>query len=66
MRLHVTESGFMSCLLYFSVYFEASDDCNTLTFQLGTTAVGLSGLADRRWNIKATQISCDDLNRAPA
>jgi len=48
------------------VYFDASDTCNDLVFQLGNRAIGVGTVATRSWSIKATQISCDDENRAPA
>ena len=53
-------------MISFTVYFDASDTCNDLVFQLGNRAIGVGTVATRSWSIKATQISCDDENRAPA
>ena len=47
------------------VYFEASEDCNHLSFQFGTTAVGISAIASRSFSIKVTQIECDSELLAP-
>ena len=45
-------------LVLFSVYFDASENCNILSFMLGNNANGISTVATRSWSIKATQISC--------
>ena len=47
------------------VYFEASDACNSLDFQLGTAATGLANVATRSWVVKVSQYSCDYENLAP-
>jgi len=49
----------------FHAYFEASDNCNYLDFQLGNNAVGVSAAATRKWSIKITQYACDFENKAP-
>jgi len=49
----------------YHLYADASPSCNTLDFQLGSTAVGTT-IATRSWNIKVTQISCLDANKAPS
>jgi hypothetical protein len=51
--------------LSFSVYFDASDSCNSLDFQLGNNAIGVSAAATRSWSIKVTQYACDYENKAP-
>ena len=51
--------------LFFPVYFEASDMCNSLDFQLGNTANGVSTVATRSWSIRVSQYSCDYENLAP-
>ena len=48
-----------------SVYFDASDACNSLDFQFGNVAQGLSTVATRSWSIKINQYSCDYENLAP-
>ena len=55
----------MSISIYFSVYFDADDDCNSLDFQLGNYAEGVSSTATRSWSIKVTQYACDYENKAP-
>ena len=45
----------------FSVYIDASDSCNTLSFHIGS----VSGTATREWAVKITQYVCDSLNLAP-
>ncbi len=53
-------------MLSFSVvYFEASSDCNSLDFELGSQVVGVTSFATRTWSIKVTQISCTDPNLPP-
>ena len=47
------------------VYFDASDACNSLDFQFGNTATGISSIATRSYSIKATQISCNSDLLAP-
>lgn len=47
------------------VYVEACDACNSLDFQFGSTAQGVSAIVTRSINIKVTQISCFDKNKAP-
>jgi len=47
------------------VYFEASEDCNHLSFQFGTAAIGISAIASRSFSIKVTQIGCDSELLAP-
>ena len=42
-------------LFTFSVYVEASDACNTLTFQLGGAAIQAT-LATRQWSIKVVHL----------
>jgi len=49
----------------YHVYFDASDSCNSLNFQLGNVASGLNSIATRSWSIKITQYSCDYENLAP-
>lgn len=41
------------------VYVDASNDCNTLAFQL-------AGMGTRMWEIKVTQYSCEFSNLAPS
>ena len=48
----------------FSVYFDASDDCNSLDFQLGNVARGITSIATRSWAIKVSQYSCSYDNLA--
>merc|ERR1711971_141712 len=50
----------------FHVYFDASDSCNSLDFQLGNNAIGVSAAATRSWSIKVTQYACDYENKAPS
>ena len=52
-------------LFDFSVYFDASDACNSLDFQFGNSATGISSIATRSYSIKATQISCNSDLLAP-
>lgn len=47
------------------MYFDASDACHDLNFQLGQTGIGTS-LATRTWSIKITQYSCNYENLAPS
>ena len=47
------------------MYVDASEFCNDLNFQLGSSAVGTT-LATRTWSVKATQYSCDYNNLAPS
>jgi len=49
----------------YHMYAETSDSCNTLDFQLGPTGIGTT-IPTRQWNIRITQISCFDANKAPA
>jgi len=49
----------------FHVYFDASDSCNSLDFQLGNVAKGVSASATYAWSIKVNQYSCDYENLAP-
>lgn len=49
----------------YHVYFDASDDCHSLNFQLGNVATGIASIATRTWSIKVTQYSCDYENLAP-
>jgi len=49
----------------YHVYFDASDACNTLDFQLGNHARGVSTVATRSWSIKVNQYACDYENLAP-
>ena len=46
-----------SCLI--TVYVDASEECNTLSFQLGPSQ------ASREWAIRVTQYACDYENLAP-
>lgn len=48
------------------VYFDASDSCNSLDFQLGNNPRGVGAAASRSWSIKVTQYSCDYENKAPS
>merc|ERR1712194_699149 len=50
----------------FHVYFDASDNCNSLDFQLGAVAKGVSASATYAWSIKVNQYSCDYENLAPS
>jgi hypothetical protein len=50
----------------FHVYFDASDNCNSLDFQLGNVAKGVSASATYSWSIKINQYSCDYENLAPS
>lgn len=50
----------------FHVYFDASDSCNSLDFQLGNVAKGVSASATYSWSIKVNQYSCDYENLAPS
>lgn len=50
----------------YHVYVDADDDCNSLDFQLGNAAVGVTSLATRSWSIKVSQYSCDYENLAPS
>jgi len=50
----------------YHVYFDASDACNSLDFQFGNVAQGLSTVATRSWSIKINQYSCDYENLAPS
>lgn len=49
----------------YHVYFEASDACHNLNFQLGNVANGLPNIPTRTWSIKISQYSCDYENLAP-
>ena len=40
---------------YFSVYFEASDSCNSLDFAFGSAAVGVTAVATRTFSVKVCQ-----------
>jgi hypothetical protein len=48
----------------YHVYFDASDACNSLDFQLGNNVIGASTVT-RSWSIKVNQYSCDYENLAP-
>lgn len=48
------------------VYVDSSTSCNELAFQLGSNAVGVSGVATRSWSIKVTQIDCNSQLLAPS
>lgn len=50
----------------YHVYFDASEDCHDLSFQLGNVANGISNVATRSWSIKVSQYSCDYENLAPS
>ena len=50
----------------FHVYFDASDNCHDLDFALGQNPVGLASAANRQWNIKISQYSCNYENLAPS
>ena len=56
---------YMIAIHFFSVYFDADDDCNSLDFQLGNYAQGVTSAATRSWSIKVSQYSCDYENLAP-
>ena len=56
---------YIAHFLSFSAYFEASDNCNDLDFQLGNVARGITTVATRSWSIKVSQYSCDYENLAP-
>ena len=65
---HSLESNLLiqkALYLSFSVYFDASDSCNSLDFQLGNVAKGVSASATYAWSIKVNQYSCDYENLAP-
>ena len=47
------------------VYFDANEDCNSLDFQFGNSAVGIASVATRSFSIKVSQISCNDENLPP-
>jgi len=49
----------------YHVYFDASDNCHDLNFQLGNEANGIGSVATRTWSIKVSQYSCDYENLAP-
>ena len=46
-----------------TVYLDASDDCNIMSFHIGSASV--NGASTREWAIKITQYVCDSLNLAP-
>ncbi len=48
-----------------AVYFDASDACHNLDFQLGPSAVNIAAVATRSWDIKISQYSCGYENLAP-
>lgn len=48
----------------YHAYFEASDDCNSLDFVLGASAVG-NTIATRAWSVKVLQLACTDSNLPP-
>lgn len=50
----------------YHVYFDASEECHDLNFQLGNVANGVTTIATRSWSIKVTQYSCDYENLAPS
>ena len=45
------------------MYLDASDECNVLSFHIGSASV--NGASTREWAIKITQYVCDSLNLAP-
>ena len=47
------------------VYYDASEECNSLDFQFGNSAVGVASVATRSFSIKVSQISCNDENLPP-
>lgn len=47
------------------MYVDASDTCNRLLFQLGSSAAVASTIATRQWSIKISQYSCNYDNLAP-
>ena len=55
------ELGILSILIFFLVFIDASDSCNTMSFHIGSE----SGTATREWAIRITQYVCDSLNLAP-
>lgn len=49
------------------IYFDASDDCHELNFGFGQAAIGVTSKeSSRRFSIKASQISCNSDEKAPA
>ena len=50
----------------FHVYFDVSDSCHDLDFAFGQNAVGVTSVANRMWNIKVSQYSCNYENLAPS
>lgn len=57
------ETLIYKCVL---AYFDASDDCNLLSFQLGNNPIGVTSVATRSWSIKVTQYDCNYENLAPS
>lgn len=47
------------------MYVDASDACNELNFQLGSSATGTTLASNRRWSIKITQYDMSYSNLAP-
>ena len=47
------------------VYFDASESCNSVAFQFGQTAIGITAKATRSFDIKVTQIPCNSELMAP-
>ena len=59
----------MRCLLftyYFLVYFDADEACNSLDFQFGNVARGITAIPTRSFSIRVTQYSCNYNNLAPS
>ncbi len=59
-----TDNDLILCIYSNAVYFDVSNDCNSLDFTLGSQAVGLTALATRQWSIKVklTIFSCPNLS----
>ena len=51
---------------YFLVYFDANEACNSLDFQFGNAARGITAIPTRSFSIRVTQYSCNYNNLAPS
>jgi hypothetical protein len=50
----------------YHVYFDANEACNSLDFQFGNVARGITAIPTRSFSIRVTQYSCNYNNLAPS
>ena len=69
-HLRVTKTITQMCCItltyYILVYFDANEACNSLDFQFGNVARGITASPTRSFSIRVTQYSCNYNNLAPS